>query len=47
MFLETLWTMLQKSPRHPWFDIKSCMNEDLGSFISFDSNGAIDCEQKQ
>jgi hypothetical protein len=43
MFLETLWTMLEQSPRHPGFDIRSYMDDDLGSFIPFDWDGKIEC----
>jgi hypothetical protein len=39
LFLETLWTMLEQSPRHPGFDIRSYMDYDLSSFISFDQDG--------
>lgn len=42
LFLETLWTMLEQSPRHPGFDIRSYMNPDLSSLISFDADGKID-----
>jgi hypothetical protein len=41
-FLETLWTMLQQSPRHPGFDIRSYMDLDLQSFIQFTNEGKID-----
>lgn len=40
-FLETLWTMIEQSPRHPGFDIRSYMDHDLGSFISFTDEGKI------
>jgi hypothetical protein len=42
MFLETLWTMLEQSPRHPGFDIRSYMDADLGAYFSFDANGNIE-----
>ncbi len=42
LFLETLWTMLDQSPRHPGFDIRSYMDNDLGSLISFDHKGRIE-----
>jgi hypothetical protein len=42
IFLETLWTMLEQSPRHPGFDIRSYMDYDLGSFIPFTHEGKID-----
>lgn len=42
MFLETLWTMLEQSPRHPGFDIRSYMDDDLGSFIPFNWDGKIE-----
>ena len=41
-FLETLWTMLEQSPRHPGFDIRSYMDNDLGSFILFTRDGKLD-----
>lgn len=40
-FLHTLWTMIEQSPRHPGFDIRSYMDFDLGSFIPFNSDGKI------
>ncbi|MCF7668318.1 MAG: hypothetical protein K9N48_00900 [Verrucomicrobia bacterium] len=43
MFLETLWTMIEQSPRHPGFDIRSYMDDDLGSFIAFNGDGEIEC----
>ena len=39
LFLEILWTMLEQSPRHPGFDIRSYMDVDLASMIAFDSQG--------
>lgn len=36
LFLQTLWTMLEQSPRHPGFDIRSYIDNDLGSVIPFD-----------
>lgn len=42
LFLETLWTMLEQSPRHPGFDIRSYMDFDLGSLISFNHEGKIE-----
>lgn len=42
LFLETLWTMLEQSPRHPGFDIRSYMDDDLGSFISFTHDGKLE-----
>lgn len=42
LFLETLWTMLEQSPRHPGFDIRSYMDDDLGSLIAFDHEGKIE-----
>ena len=42
LFLETLWTMLEQSPRHPGFDIRSYMDEDLGSLIPFNHEGKIE-----
>lgn len=42
LFLETLWTMLEQSPRHPGFDIRSYIDIALGSMISFDADGKID-----
>jgi len=41
-FLETLWTMVEQSPRHPGFDIRSYMNRDLSSYIPFDSEGKFE-----
>jgi hypothetical protein len=40
-FLETLWTMIENSPRHPGFDIRTYMDDVLGSFISFTYEGKI------
>ena len=42
LFLETLWTMLEQSPRHPGFDVRSYMDHDLGSLISFNHKGKIE-----
>jgi hypothetical protein len=42
LFLETLWTMIEQSPRHPGFDIRSYMDYDLGTFIPFTHDGKID-----
>lgn len=42
LFLETLWTMIEQSPRHPGFDIRSYIDFDLSSFISFNADGKID-----
>jgi len=42
LFLETLWTMIEQSPRHPGFDIRSYMDYDLSSFIPFTHDGKID-----
>ena len=42
LFLETLWTMIEQSPRHPGFDIRSYMDNDLGTFIPFTDDGKID-----
>jgi hypothetical protein len=42
LFLETLWTMIEQSPRHPGFDIRSYMDYDLGAFIPFTHEGKID-----
>jgi hypothetical protein len=42
LFLETLWTMLEQSPRHPGFDIRSYMDYDLGSIIPLDHEGKIE-----
>lgn len=39
LFLETLWSMLEQSPRHPGFDIRSYVDEQLGSVISFPHDG--------
>jgi hypothetical protein len=41
LFLGTLWTMLEQSPRHPGFDIRSYMDRDLGTLISFNHEGKI------
>ena len=41
LFLEVLWTMLEQSPRHPGFDIRTYMDEDLGSLIDVDHEGKI------
>lgn len=38
-FLETFWTMLEQSPRHPGFDIRSYMDFELNSGIEFDTRG--------
>ena len=40
-FLETLWTMLKQSPRHPGFDIRSYMDFEMGSLIAFDDEGKV------
>jgi hypothetical protein len=40
-FLETLWTMLEQSPRHPGFDIRSYMDFELSSGIEFGPDGRI------
>jgi hypothetical protein len=42
IFLETLWTMLEQSPRHPGFDIRTYMDDDLESIIPFDHEGNIE-----
>ncbi len=42
LFLETLWTMLEQSPRHPGFDIRSYIDDDLGSIIPFDYKGRVE-----
>ncbi len=42
LFLETLWTMLEQSPRHPGFDIRSYMDCDLNSFVSLDHEGKVE-----
>lgn len=44
LFLELLWTRLEQSPRHPGFDIRSYMDQDIGSFIAFDNDGRIEQE---
>ncbi len=41
LFLETLWTMIEQSPRHPGFDIRSYMDFDLDSLISFNADGKV------
>jgi len=40
-FLETLWTMLEQSPRHPGFDIRSYMDLEIGSMLPFGDDGKI------
>jgi hypothetical protein len=42
MFLETLWTMIEQSPRHPGFDIRSYMDDELQTFIPFTYDGKIE-----
>lgn len=42
LFLEILWTMIEQSPRHPGFDIRSYMDHDLGFFIPFTHEGRIE-----
>ncbi|NLD37698.1 MAG: hypothetical protein GX654_12600 [Desulfatiglans sp.] len=42
LFLETLWSMLENSPRHPGFDIRSYMDLDLGALVSFNVEGKIE-----
>ncbi|MDL1975123.1 MAG: hypothetical protein LWX55_10205 [Deltaproteobacteria bacterium] len=42
LFLETLWTMIEQSPRHPGFDIRSYMDDDLGTFIPFTDDGKVE-----
>ena len=42
MFLETLWTMLEQSPRHPGFDIRSYMDDELSTYIPFTYDGKVD-----
>ena len=42
VFLETLWTMIEQSPRHPGFDIRSYMDNDLSTFVPFTHDGKID-----
>jgi hypothetical protein len=41
-FLETLWTMLEQSPRHPGFDIRTYMDYELSTYISFDHEGKVE-----
>jgi len=41
-FLETLWTMLEGSPRHPGFDIRSYMDYELSTYISFTHDGKVE-----
>ena len=41
-FLETLWTMLEQSPRHPGFDIRSYMDFELQSYVSITHDGKIE-----
>lgn len=45
LFLETLWSMLEQSPRHPGFDIRSYVDEQLGSVISFTHEGKIEYQE--
>lgn len=42
LFLYTLWTILDQSPRHPGFDIRSYIDYDLGTVVSFDHEGKIE-----
>ncbi len=42
LFLETLWTMIEQSPRHPGFDIRSYMDDALGTFIPFTDDSKVE-----
>jgi hypothetical protein len=44
LFLETLWTMIDQSPRHPGFDIRTYMDLDLDSMVEFNAEGKISVE---
>ncbi len=45
LFLETLWTMLEQSPRHPGFDIRTYMDLDLQGLIPFTPEGKFDNQE--
>jgi len=34
--------MLEQSPRHPGFDVRSYMDVELASFVSFNADGTVE-----